>query len=209
MVAFAGTALLALDNASDGSSGLDASFTVGDLWSIAAAAASALFILRMETASKAVPKSAELNAANLWTVAFLSLMWTVWVSFNSLAEEATAMTQTGVVQTLQYTFNETVNTITSNPLQLIYLSAVTTALANYIQSIAQKEVSAERASIFYALDPVYGAAFANVLLGETLGSWGWVGASLIVIAAATNAVYDFGTTVDGYDSKNTNANKNL
>ena len=209
LVAFAGTALLALDNASDGSSGLDASFTVGDLWSIAAAAASALFILRMETASKAVPKSAELNAANLWTVAFLSLMWTVWVSFNSLAEEATAMTQTGVVQTLQYTFNETVNTITSNPLQLIYLSAVTTALANYIQSIAQKEVSAERASIFYALDPVYGAAFANVLLGETLGSWGWVGASLIVIAAATNAVYDFGTTVDGYDSKNTNANKNL
>eukprot|EP00985_Skeletonema_marinoi_P023642 scaffold15853_cov66-Skeletonema_marinoi.AAC.1 len=168
LVAFAGTALLALDNASD------ASFTVGDLWSIAAAAASALFILRMEAASKAVQKSSELNAANLWTVAFLSLVWTVWVSFNSLADEATSMTQT--LRALQYTFQQTVNTITENPLQLIYLAAVTTALANYLQSIAQKEISAERASVFYALDPVYGAAFANILLGETLGSWGWIGA---------------------------------
>ena len=66
--------------------------------------------------------------------------------------------------------------------------AVTTALANYLQSVAQKKVSAERASIFYALDPVWGAVFANLLLGEKLGVLGWVGSSLIVIAAATNAV---------------------
>jgi len=200
LVAFAGTALLALDNASD------ASFTVGDLWSIAAAAASALFILRMEAASKAVQKSSELNAANLWTVAFLSLVWTVWVSFNSLADEATSMTQT-LLDTLAHTFQQTVNTITENPLQLIYLSAVTTALANYLQSIAQKEISAERASVFYALDPVYGAAFANILLGETLGSWGWIGASLIAVAAATNAVWDF-STPNVRSGSNTNTNKN-
>ena len=196
LVAFAGTALLAFDNASDGTGGLvDASFAVGDLWSIAAAAASALFILRMEAASKAVPKSAELNAANLWTVAFLSLLWTAWISFNNLQSEASMLTESlpeTLTHTLQQTFQQTVNTITANPLQLIYLSAVTTALANYLQSIAQREVSAERASIFYALDPVYGAAFANLLLGETLGLWGWVGASLIAFAAATNAVWDFG-----------------
>mmetsp|Transcript_5709 Transcript_5709/g.9614 ORF Transcript_5709/g.9614 Transcript_5709/m.9614 type:complete len:522 (+) Transcript_5709:45-1610(+) len=198
LVAFAGTALLAFDNASNGEGGLvDASFAVGDLWSIAAAAASALFILRMETASKAVPKSAELNAANLWTVAFLSLVWTAWISFNNLHTDASLLTQTlpeTLVQTIQLTFQQTVNTITSNPLQLIYLSAVTTALANYLQSIAQKEVSAERATIFYALDPVYGAAFANLLLGETLGLYGWFGASLIAFAAATNAIWDFSTT---------------
>ena len=196
LVAFAGTALLAFDNASNGAGGLvDASFAVGDLWSIAAAAASALFILRMEAASKAIPKSAELNAANLWTVAFLSLVWTTWISFNNLhTDDASLLTQTlpeTLVHTIQLTFQQTVNTITANPLQLIYLSAVTTALANYLQSIAQKEVSAERASIFYALDPVYGAAFANILLGETLGSWGWIGASLIAFAAATNAIWDF------------------
>lgn len=198
LVAFAGTALLAFDNASDGTGGLvDASFAVGDLWSIAAAAASALFILRMEAASKAVPKSAELNAANLWTVAFLSLVWTAWISFNNLQSDAFVSTETlpeTLAHTLQQTFQQTVKTITTNPLQLIYLSAVTTALANYLQSIAQREVSAERASIFYALDPVYGAAFANLLLGETLGLWGWVGASLIAFAAATNAIWNFDNT---------------
>lgn len=211
LVAFAGTALLAFDNASDGTGGLvDASFAVGDLWSIAAAAASALFILRMEAASKAVPKSAELNAANLWTVAFLSLMWTAWISFNNLQSEASMLTETlpeTLTQTLQQTFQQTVNTITANPLQLIYLSAVTTALANYLQSIAQREVSAERASIFYALDPVYGAAFANLLLGETLGLWGWVGASLIALAAATNAVWDFGGKIDVDADSNENTSK--
>ena len=212
LTAFGGTALLAFDNASAGTEGLvDASFTVGDLWSIAAAAASALFILRMETASKAVPKSAELNAANLWTVAFLSLVWTFWVSFINLDDDATLLTQTlpeTLAQTLQQTFQQTVNTITANPLQLLYLSAVTTALASYLQSIAQREVSAERASIFYALDPVYGAAFANILLGETLGWWGWVGASLIVIAAATNAVWDF-STADVVSSNTNKPNKQV
>ncbi len=210
LVAFAGTALLAFDNASDGTGGLvDASFAVGDLWSIAAAAASALFILRMEAASKAVPKSAELNSANLWTVAFLSLVWTAWISYNNLQSEASMLSETLpeiLAHTLQQTFQQTVNTITANPLQLIYLSAVTTALANYLQSIAQREVSAERASIFYALDPVYGAAFANLLLGESLGLWGWVGASLIAFAAATNAVWNFGETDVDADS-NENAYK--
>lgn len=206
LVAFGGTALLAVDNASAGTFSLDASsFCVGDLWSIAAAAASALFILRMETASKAVPKSAELNAANLWTVAFFSLSWAVCVSFNNLySDDATLYTQTlpdVLTQTINQTFQRTLYTIVTNPLQLIYLSAVTTALANYIQSIAQKDISAERASIFYALDPVYGAAFANLLLGETLGLWGWVGATLIALAAATNAVWDFSTTDIGSGSK--------
>ncbi len=184
LIAFSGTALLALDNANSGTGGLDATLTVGDLWSIAAAAASALFILRMEAASKSVPNSAELNSANLWTVAFLSFLWTNWISFNSLHGDDTNLI-------LQQTFQQTIYTILHNPVQLIYLSAVTTALANYIQSIAQKEVSAERASIFYALDPVYGAFFANLLLGETLGLWGWVGATLIAFAAATNAIWDF------------------
>ena len=211
LVAFTGTALLAFDNASTGEGGLvDASFAVGDLWSIAAAAASALFILRMETASKAVPKSAELNAANLWTVALLSLLWTAWISYNNLQNDPTLLSQNlpnTVTVTLQQTFLNTVNTITTNPLQLIYLSTVTTAIANYLQSIAQKEVSAERASIFYALDPVYGAAFANVILGETLGLWGWVGASLIAFAAATNAIWDFSSTTTSTDSNENTTNK--
>ena len=199
LAAFAGTGLLAFDNANNASGGgvdgggLTMAFNVGDLWSIAAAAASALFILRMEAASKAVPKSAELNAANLWTVALLSTLWTLGISWKSVDAEST----TALVSAMQQTFQQTLSTITSHPLALIYLAGVTTALANFLQSKAQKDVSAERASVIYAMDPVYGAIFANVLLGETLGGPGLVGAFVIFVAAATNAVMDFGNVNEG------------
>ena len=198
LAAFGGTALLAFDSAGGGGGaggGAAAALNVGDLWSIAAAAASALFILRMEAASKAVPTSSELNAANLWTVAALALLWTLGNSFHNL--EATAASATDLVHALQHTCQRTLATITAHPLSLIYLSGVTTALANLLQARAQRDVSAERAAVIYALDPVYGAFFAHVLLGETLGGPGFAGAALIVAAAATNAVVDFGADADG------------
>lgn len=193
LLAFVGTALLALDNNNAGGNGLKMAFTVGDLWSIAAACVSALFILRMETASKAVPNSAELNAANLWTVALLSLIWTLGLSYQNIDAESID----AIILTIQQTFQQTWSTIISHPIPLIYLGGVTTALANYIQSKASKDISAERASVIYAMDPVYGAIFANILLGETLGGMGLAGASLIVAAAATNALFDFsGDSID-------------
>lgn len=194
LIAFGGTALLAFDNANASGStenGLEMAFSVGDLWSIAAAAASAIFILRMEAASKAVPKSSELNSANLWTVAALSLLWTIGISWNN--NHFGADTASEFAHAMQQTLQKTLSTITSHPVALIYLSGVTTALANFLQSKAQKDVSAERASVIYAMDPVYGAIFANILLGETLGGLGLAGAGLITVAAATNALMDFGS----------------
>ena len=96
------------------------------------------------------------------------------------------------IQSIQQIYHETVFTITQHFIPLLYLSGITTALANYIQSKAQQNISAERASIIYALDPVYGAIFANLLLGETLGKVGLVGVLLIVLAAVTNAMVDLG-----------------
>eukprot|EP00804_Cyclotella_cryptica_P006382 CCRYP_014268-RA/>CCRYP_014268-RA protein AED:0.44 eAED:0.44 QI:0/-1/0/1/-1/1/1/0/557 len=201
LVAFLGTALLSLDNANgrsfdSGGVGLNFALNAGDLWSIAAAAASAMFILRMEEASKAVRKSSELNAASLWTVFAISFCWTAVVSWNNLSlndiGDGFDTNAQFLATTIQNTVAATVSTIVDHPLQLIYLSAVTTTLANYIQSVGQKDISAERASIIYAMDPVYGAIFANLLLEEQLGAIGWVGSGLIVAAAVANAVWDFG-----------------
>lgn len=201
LVAFSGTALLAFDNTNVASStdlGLGMAFTVGDLWCIAAAMVSALFILRMEAASKAVPNSSELNAATLWTVAVLSFVWTMSTSWNVLSGTgANADAAAEFIQAIQQTSQQTISTILSHPVALIYLSGVTTALANFLQSKAQRDVSAERASVIYAMDPVYGAIFANILLGETLGAVGYVGASMILVAAATNAFLDFGGGASG------------
>jgi drug/metabolite transporter (DMT)-like permease len=171
--AFTGTALLALDGNSIG-------FNVGDAWSIAAAMSSAMFILRLEFASKQVSDSAQLNAACLWIVALLAGIW--------------SLTQ-GILDSsgISTTADQLKDVAIAHPLELIYLGGVTTALANYIQTKAQKDVSAERASVIYSMDPVYGAAFSWLLLGETLGGpQALLGAGLITLAAATNIFLDFG-----------------
>ena len=58
------------------------------------------------------------------------------------------------------------STFTGNLYPLLYLGIVTTALANYLQTQGQRGVSASTASLIFALDPVWGAFFANLILGE-------------------------------------------
>lgn len=171
LTAFAGTALLAYD-------GTSWSLNQGDLWSIAAAAASAMYILRLDVAAKAVGdnNSIQLNAACLWVVTILSGIW----SLETMEDPS------------QFA-HQLMDIFTHHPWEVIYLSAVTTALANFIQTKSQKEVTAERASVIYAMDPVYGAFFSNIILGETLTNLGFVGAGMITVAAATNALLDFGS----------------
>lgn len=179
LIAFAGTALLAYD-------GTSWNINQGDLWSMAAAAASAMYILRIGDASEAVGEdnSIELNAACLWVVTALSTVW----SMNSITDR-TLLQQLGSVAT-------------AHPLELIYLSGVTTALANYIQTKSQRDVTPERASVIYSMDPVYGAIFSNLLLGESLTSLGLVGAGMITAAAATNAFLDLNTSTNDQRTQN-------
>jgi drug/metabolite transporter (DMT)-like permease len=182
LAAFCGTALLALDGDSIG-------FNVGDVWSIAAAMTSAMFILRLETASQEVPNAAALNAACLWVVFLLAAIWCLVIAATTTTGGAS------LPEAISTIWSQVVEIGSSHPWEIIYLSAVTTALANYIQTLAQKDVTAERASIIYSLDPVYGAIFSWFLLGETLGGpQAFVGAGLITVAAATNAFLDFTTT---------------
>lgn len=197
-VAFFGTALLSFDPSTP--------INVGDLWSIAAAMASAMFILRMENATEQVDDSAALNAAILWTVATMALFWTVGegavtsiqkldasFDFSSLTSVDSALVGTVAREAFSYPITGVVQTFQAHSVAIIYLGVVSTALSNYLQTIAQQGISAERASIIYAMDPVYGAVFANLILGETLGTQGMVGAGLIALAAATNAFLDFGS----------------
>lgn len=66
---------------------------------------------------------------------------------------------------------------------IAYLAVVTTALTNWLQALGQRSVPAERAAIIYAMDPVYAAGFAYLVLGETLGPTGLAGAATITGAA--------------------------
>uniref|UniRef100_A0A7S4RIW6 EamA domain-containing protein n=2 Tax=Ditylum brightwellii TaxID=49249 RepID=A0A7S4RIW6_9STRA len=187
--ALMGTALLSFDGTTVG-------FNVGDAWSVAAAAASAMFILRLETATAKVSDSSALNAACLWTVAGATLVW-------SLVDGLVTKLSTPSIASslLEYTAANIIQVGMSHPVAIVYLGGVTTALANYIQTRAQKNVTAERASLIYAMDPVYGAVFARFFLGETLGPLGIGGAGLITVAAATNAFLDLGKKAEVEEEK--------
>ncbi|GMI13167.1 hypothetical protein TrVE_jg125 [Triparma verrucosa] len=174
-VALFGTGLLCLDQ--DGGMG---GWNAGDTWSVAAAAASAMFILRLEKASSSLNDSNTplFNAISIWFVAIGALLWSFAGHSGSLSS----------------TISDFTTTASENLLPLFYLGGVTTALANFLQTIGQREVSAEKASLIYALDPVWGAVFANLLLGEQLGRYGILGAGLITVAAAQNALFALTTT---------------
>lgn len=62
---------------------------------------------------------------------------------------------------------------------ILYLAVVTTALTNWMQALGQRSIPAERAAVIYAMDPVYAAGFAYLLLGESLGPAGIAGAGII------------------------------
>lgn len=45
---------------------------------------------------------------------------------------------------------------------------------------AMRDVSATETAIIYGLEPVWGAGFSWVLLGERWGAAGWIGAALVL-----------------------------
>lgn len=165
-VAVLGTALLCNDSSPP---------NIGDFWSIMAAAASAMYILRLEKYANK-HNAAELSSASLAVTALLCGIW----AFG----EAGLATSTGrdlgdIVQELKSFLQE------SAPM-VVYLAVVATASCNWLQAVGQRSVPAERAALIYAMDGVYAAFFSHWLLGEQLGAQGIAGAGLITAAALLN-----------------------
>jgi len=196
LAAFTGTALLAFGGGDGVGGGGGGSVNAGDLWSIAAAAASAMFILRLEVASAEVPRSSELNATSLAVVAAFSGVWWLWSSDRDGGGDQASSSSSSSLREIAW----------AHPVGVVYLAVVSTALANLLQTRAQRDVPAERASVVYSLDPVYGAVFSWAILGETLGSGAaYAGAAMIFAAAAVNSYL---AAVAASSNKNNKKKKN-
>jgi len=177
-MAFFGTVLLAVSSSS-AESGAAVGANVGDLWSIAAAIASAGFILRLENRMQKVVGGQQIGASavNASSLLATTVFCGGWVAGDQVVHHSTDW---GTVMQQWSSWGP----------EILYLGLVTTALSNWIQALGQKFVSAQKAAIVYAMDPVYGAGFAYLLLGERLGIQGAIGASLITIAALINQKAD-------------------
>lgn len=161
-LAFVGTALLSYDGGPP---------NIGDAWSIAAALASACFILRLEEAFLATDaKPADINAATLVTSAVLTSCWALGELFLLPGGGGGARAA------------EVGAALAENAVPLLYLALVTTAIAQWLQALGQSQVKAQNAAVIYALDPVYAAGFSYLILGETLGPQGLAGAATVLAA---------------------------
>ena len=62
------------------------------------------------------------------------------------------------------------------------MSVVASAGMFFLQAVAQRHVSAEKAAVIYAMEPVFAAVFAWLWLNEVLTTQASVGAALVVLA---------------------------
>ena len=170
-LALTGTYLLSTDGTNS------SSFNTGDAWCIAAALASAFFILRLETIAQGGVKASELTSISSATVATLCALWVTADTFQAANPSDGDIWQ-------QYL----VAPVLENPWAPLYLGAITTSLCGYLQTLGQKVIPAERASIIYSLDPLYGAAFSAYFLHEQFGPSGAVGGLFILAGVALSSL---------------------
>ena len=168
LLAIAGTALLSTDGGPP---------TEGDVWSVAAATASAMFILRLEGFARA-HDAAQLNGVAFATVTALCALW-FGADLLLLGHDSPAAARLLPADML--------GTFLANPWPILYLGAFSTGLCNFLQTLGQRDIAAERAAIIYSMDPVYGAAFSYLFLHEGLGPQGIVGAALVLLGVALSA----------------------
>lgn len=172
-VALFGTGLVAYDGAPP---------NIGDVWCISAAAASAMFILRLEVLAQLCPPR-QLNSACLWVTTALSGVWLLGSVAGPFPLSGLKGAAISILETVSAASTAVNGLLDRSLAGVLYLGVVATALCNLGQTLGQREVGAEQAALIFALDPVWAAFFAKVLLDERLGAQGLVGATLILLAA--------------------------
>ena len=73
---------------------------------------------------------------------------------------------------------------------LLYLGAIATAGMLFLQAIAQRHVSADKAALVYAMEPVFAAMFAWLWLNEMLTVKASLGAALVVVAIVLSEYFN-------------------
>ncbi|KAL7566760.1 hypothetical protein ACA910_017807 [Epithemia clementina (nom. ined.)] len=175
----------------------------GEVYIFAAAAIYSLHILRLGTHARKDISALKLAAAKALTECFCALMsvvaltsWASSITANSnvalgknellvlAQEQGSAMNEFF----LALASNES-TTNSKNVLQAlqalgatVWTGLITIAYTIYAQTVGQRTVSAVTANLIYMIQPICTAAFAWLLLGETLGLQGYVGAAIITAA---------------------------
>ena len=105
-------------------------------------------------------------------IVWMAALGGMWMLFSALGSNAL------------YTLPDRINMFII--LGLVYLGVVATSGMLFIQAMAQQHVSAEKAALVYAMEPVFAALFAWLWLGEGLTLMAATGATLVVVAVVAS-----------------------
>ncbi len=194
ILAFIGVIVMGLDDTAG--AGLESfmsqvgniSFSGGDLLIVTAAVAYTMHVIRLGRYAKfttplglAASKASIEAIFSIALVSFLISMGQSDISFLSeMSAEITTYFQTlkDKIALGEFPPNDSGKVIGA----VLWTGWVTCAYTIYAQSFGQRRVSPTDANLIYSMQPLFSALFAFILLGESLGKAGFVGASFIASA---------------------------
>ena len=159
VVACGGIGLMSWDGGSD---------MVADAATVASALAYALYVILLsQRASRHVPR--QLAATQ---IVWMALLACVWMLLGSVGTDR--------LQTLPSRVDFQIFS------GLLYLGVVATAGMLFLQAMAQRHVSAAKAALVYAMEPVFAAMFAWMWLAEVLSLSAAIGGAMVVMAVVAS-----------------------
>ncbi|CAM9469349.1 unnamed protein product [Choristocarpus tenellus] len=171
--------------------GGDGGPTIGDLWAMVQPICFGLGFWRTEHFTRQFPDDTlGLVAAQLLAVVALSLMWCIQA--GDIPASLGALWSTLIAGPVAAAASNAGLTLHTEwyavPLALLWTGLVTTAITVYGETVAMKSLSAAESTVIFSTEPLWGAAFAAALLGESVGWNTGVGAIFIVAACAWSSV---------------------
>ncbi|MBP6456785.1 MAG: DMT family transporter [Chitinophagaceae bacterium] len=73
---------------------------------------------------------------------------------------------------------------------IVYTSIFATLIATALQTKFQKDVTPTKAVIIFSFEPIFAALFAFIMLGEKISSFGYLGATLIILGLLISELYE-------------------
>ncbi len=151
-------------------SDLGTNFNIGDFLTLLCAISFAAYIVYLDISS---------SSHGFWVILIMQIGVTALFSFLA----AFLFDVTGI-EPIKFSF--TGNIIFG----LVYTVIFTTLLTTVILTKYQKNITPSKAALIYSLEPLFASVFAFVLLGETLGTFAVIGASLIFIGLVISEIGD-------------------
>ncbi len=136
---------------------------LGDSATLLCALTYALYVIVLSQRSRG-HDSRQLTATQ---IAFMAVFSAVWIGLAGIGNDS--LTTLGP-------------RLAPHAVSLLYLGVVATAGMLLLQAMAQRHVSADKAAVVYAMEPVFAALFGWLWLGEVLSARAALGGAMVVVA---------------------------